>query len=168
MENDLTQFQVAPAVDDLRGKNEADGLVFEFLQADHIESLKEFAPEWAQRQLANPFGAHPVRYPYAVCRDGEAVVGFCGGCHVEPEYGSGGWNYLLLRGYTRERDGQYFGRGIGAVLLGMSNTWLKDHGARFQVIVTGVANPTQRLYRKAGYRYCFVKTVDIQKQFVDS
>ena len=165
MELDLTSFATTPTVEGFRRQNEAAGLVFEFLHTKHAGSLEEIAEaEWMRAGLTTRLEEDPERHPYAVCRNGDVIVGFCGGCHVEKRYGMGGWAFILLRGWTAERRGEYFGRGIGAVLLSMANEWLKAQDATFQIIFTGVENPAQRLYRSAGYRYCFFSAHDVRKR----
>jgi GNAT superfamily N-acetyltransferase len=164
MEIDLARLAAEPAVEEFRSRNEADGLIFEFLQQRHVESFKELAhADWMRGGLGTPLPDQPDRRPYAVCRDGDEVIGFCGGCHVEPAYRTGGWAFILLKGWTRQLDGKYYHRGIGAVLLSMANAWLRDRGAEVQVLFTGIENPAQRLYRKAGYRYCFIGARDVRK-----
>jgi GNAT superfamily N-acetyltransferase len=167
MEIDLTGLAAAQAVEEFRRRNEADGLIFEFLQDRHVESFQELAEaDWMQGGLSTPCAEEPRRYPYAVCRDGDEVIGFCGGCHVEPRYRTGSWAFILLKGWTRQLDGKYYHRGIGAVLLSMANEWLKANGAELQVLFTGIDNPAQRLYRKAGYRYCFIGARDVRKPLI--
>ena len=102
-------------------------------------------------------------YAERACRDGDTVVGYCGTCHRPTKYGQSGWSFILLRGIDKP-DCPYAGRGIGAVLLAMANDWCRSQGATFQVLVTGVGNRTQRLYRKAGYRYCFVQAKQICRE----
>lgn len=162
MEIDLTKVTSSPAIDDYCLCNERDGYVFEFLREEHAGSLKEFAPEWSLEGLSKPIANEPIRFPFAICRNGDTVVGYCGTCHSPNKYGQAGWSFILLRG-IESAECPYVGRGIGAVLLFMANNWLKGQGAIFQTLVTGIGNRTQRLYRKAGYRYCFVQPHDIYK-----
>jgi hypothetical protein len=75
------------------------------------------------------FENDPLRYPYAICREGEHLVGFCGGCHVAKQYAMGGWSFILLDGATPRGDGKHLRRGIGTVLLTMANLYLKEQGA---------------------------------------
>ena len=165
MELDMTQLRMTPAIEEFRRRNEADGYVFEFLRQEHVESLKELAPDWSLGGLSRPFEQNPTRYPFAICRDRDTVVGYCGTCHMPSAYGQSGWSFILLRGIEK-KDCPYAGRGIGAVLLAMANEWCRSQGATFQVLVTGVGNRTQRLYRKAGYRYCYVTTKQVSKQLM--
>jgi len=165
MELDVAAFRTPPLVQEFRRRNEEEGLVFEFVREEHVESLKELTwADWMQTGLSRPLADQPGRYPYAICREGDIVVGFCGGCWVDPQAKSGGWSFILLRGWTPERDGRYFRRGIGAVLLAMANEWLRDHGAEYQILATGYENPAQWLYRSAGYRYCMITAPQLQKQ----
>jgi len=162
MELDMTQIRMTPALEEFRRRNEAEGYAFEFLRHEHVEGLKQFAPDWSLGGLSLPFEQNPRRYPFAICREGDHVVGYCGTCHLPSEYGQSGWSFILLRDIEK-KDCPYAGRGIGAVLLHMANEWCRSQGATFQVLVTGVGNRTQRLYRKAGYRYCFVQAKQIGK-----
>ena len=167
MELDVQAFRTTPLVQEFRQRNEAEGLVFEFLQERHIESLKELTwADWMQRGLSRPLADQPGRYPYAICRDADTVVGLCGGCWADPETKTGGWSFISLRGWTAKRDGQYFRRGIGAVLLAMANEWLREHGVEYQILATGYENPAQSLYRNAGYRYCMITAPQLQKQLI--
>lgn len=167
MELDVQAFKTPPLVQEFRRRNEAEGLVFEFLQEEQVESLKELTwADWMQRGLSRPLADQPGHYPYAVCRDGDAVVGFCGGCGADPQTKTGGWSFILLRGWTPERDGRYFRRGVGAVLLAMANEWLREHGVEYQILATGYENPAQWLYRSAGYRYCMITAPQLQKQLI--
>jgi hypothetical protein len=162
MEIDLTKVARSSAIDEYRRKNEREGYTFEFLREEHAASLQEFAPEWSLGGLSEPIASGSDRYPFAVCRRGDIVVGYCGTCHLPNKYGQAGWSFILLRDIELP-ECPYAGRGIGAVLLHMANKWLGEQGATFQTLVTGVGNLTQRLYRKAGYRYCFVQAKDIDK-----
>jgi GNAT superfamily N-acetyltransferase len=165
MELDVGAFSTPPLVQEFRRRNEDEGLVFEFVREEHIASLRELTwADWMQTGFSRHLADQPDRYPYAVCRDGDIVVGFCGDCWGDPETKGGGWAFILLRGWTPERDGRYFRRGIGAVLLAMADEWLRDHGAEYQILATGHGNPAQRLYRSAGYRYCMVTAPQLQKQ----
>ena len=165
MELDMGQVRMTPALEGFRQRNEAQGYVFEFLRDEHVESLKQFAPDWSLGGLGLPYEQNPRRYPFAICREGDRVIGYCGTCHRPSEYGQSGWSFILLRDIEK-KDCPYAGRGIGAVLLHMANEWCRSQGATFQVLVTGVGNRTQRLYRKAGYRYCFVQAKQIGKELV--
>jgi hypothetical protein len=156
MEIDLTHFQMSPVVEAYKRKNEQAGLTFELLRQDDAESLTQIAPaKWMLAGLANKIPGDSVRYPYIICRQGKNVIGFCVGCEVRPA-GIGSWSFIYLDGWTPERNGQYYHRGIGAVMMSLANHWLKERGARVQVLFTGITNPAQRLYFKNGYRFCFV------------
>lgn len=162
MEVDLTRFTTTPLVQEFRRRNEAAGLVFEYLQPQHAGSLRALAPaEWMSAGIAH--GA-----PYAICRERDEVIGFCGGCGVNKQQGLGGWSFIYLKGSTEKLDGPYQRRGIGAVMLAMANEWLKSQGARASLLFTGLGNPTQRLYRNAGYRYCFISAHNVQKHLAPS
>ena len=165
MELDMGQVRMTPALEEFRRENEAQGYVFEFLRDEHVESLKQFAPDWSLSGLGLPCERNPKRFPFAICREGDRVIGYCGTCHLPSEYGQGGWSFALLRGIEKE-DCPHAGRGIGAVLLHMANEWCRSRGATFQILATGVGNRTQRLYRKAGYQYCFVQAKQIGKELV--
>jgi hypothetical protein len=165
LEIDLGQLSGSPMLQEYRSCNEGEGYVFEFLREEHVGSLKEFAPEWSLRGLEAPFATDPVQFPLAICRKDDTVIGYCGTCRLPNKYGQAGWSFILLRDIEAE-ECPHAGRGIGAVLLFMANQWLKERGAKFQTLVTGVGNRTQRLYRKAGYRYCFVQAKDIRKSLV--
>ena len=158
IELNLSEFCTTPTVQEFRSTNEAEGFIFEFLQEAHVEGLKKLAfADWMLKGLEAPISRNPTRYPYVICREADHVIGFCGACTVNEKYGSGGFSFILL-------ESEYHHRGIGAVMLSMALEWVKAQGARFSIPFTGVDNKTQRLYRKVGYKYCFISAREVRKR----
>lgn len=156
MELDFEEFIVSSSIVELRQRNEEKGFVFELLQEKHIESFRRLAwGDWMLHGLEDPLSSEPTCYPYIICRKTETVVGFCGGLDVMS--GRGGFSFI-----TCEED--FRGRGIGAVMLSMALKWLKEKGAKVQVLFTSLDNPAQKLYQKAGFRYSFVSTQMVNRK----
>jgi GNAT superfamily N-acetyltransferase len=87
---------------------------------------------------------------------GKRVLGYSGPFSVT-DLGNGGFNSVGV--HPRER-----GRGIGAAVFSVMCRELRDGGARFVVLTTGLANPAQEIYVRAGYRTLFVVDYGMRKE----
>ncbi len=91
-----------------------------------------------------------------VAAKGRRVLGYSGPFRVT-DRGNGGFSSVGVD--PRER-----GRGVGAAVFNVMCRELRDGGARWVVLTTGLANPAQEIYVRAGYRTLFVVDYGMKKE----
>ena len=84
------------------------------------------------------------------------ILGYSGPFYVT-DRGNGGFSSVGVD--PRER-----GRGIGAAVFNVMCRELRDGGARWVVLTTGLANSAQEIYVRTGYRTLFVVDYGMKKE----
>lgn len=87
---------------------------------------------------------------------GERVLGFSGPYSI---HGSGKGAFWALGVDPGERR-----QGLGTALFDTMCAKLKAEGARFVTLTTGLANPAQEIYRRAGFRTGCVVDAGLKKE----
>jgi GNAT superfamily N-acetyltransferase len=156
MRQDASRFRFSKGIRERIRKLEAEGIRIGHFEPRDMEGLKKLTKRhfkgWSDAILASARNGGNI----IVAARGKRVLGYSGPFRVT-DMGNGGFNSVGVD--PRER-----GRGIGAAVFNVMCRELRDGGARWVVLTTGLANPAQEIYVRAGYRTLFIVDYGMRRE----
>lgn len=157
MRQETSRFHFSDAVKQKMETLEAEGISLALARPAQKEATDKFMaaafPEWRAGVMA-AFEQNPPRALLVASRNGR-ILGFAGPFDVQ-DSGKGNFHAIGV-------DPAMRGAGVGAALFQTLCRELKARGAKFVVLTTGLSNPAQEIYQRAGFRTKYVVDFGMNK-----
>jgi len=156
MRQDASRFRFSDGIRKRIRKLAAAGIDIRYLQPGDVKGLdilmKRHFAGWRDEIVKAAKAGRSI----VVAAKGRRILGYSGPFRVT-DAGNGGFSSVGVD--PRER-----GRGIGAAVFNVMCRELRDGGAKWVVLTTGLANPAQEIYVRTGYRTLFVVDYGMKKE----
>jgi GNAT superfamily N-acetyltransferase len=157
MGQETSRFRFPPALRRRIQKLAAEGVRLGRMKPEERAATERFLaasfPEWHHGIAA----ALERGEPLLVAVQQGRVLGFSGPFRVRRSSGLGGFHAVGVAPAAQ-------GRGLGAALFNLMSAELKRLGAKRVMLTTGLSNPAQEIYIRAGYRTEYIVDYQMRKK----